>query len=558
MNPTRTRRALGAGAATIVAALSVGTAAVPAHAAGQQLKVIPSSGSLQIPSQPVAPQPSGENVFLRIGRTGTGVVTDAKLALDVSGLDGLATLDAPGCTTAGKVITCTIGRLEHDNINLTTHLWLSAVAGAKPGSSGTVHATLSAPGAETGTADFRVDVGTARYRTHKSTEAKGVKVGAKLPSDLEFANHGELPAKRAIVHVDLAAGLTVDTWPSNCEYAVDKGQSWNNDPPMPSVQGICTFDGEIAPGQAVKLNGLDITVGPDAYYTFADYGVFATDDAYGTAGMAALRTRLVFKPGTGAPATLTKTAGDGIPAGNDTNGYSTEQEVMADSSADFQATGAWAPDTAGAAGTLTAGMGNNGPASIFDRSGGDGAPHVTVQLPEGVTVTDLPKTCHADDYVHGRKSDKPLNKYACDGIGSGFMPSGASVAHKLGLKLPAGTGELVATVSLQNMASDYGDGHPTAVMPWDRNPANDLVKVTLRPGGATAAPVSDSTPTAAPAPATGATAAPSATAKAAAGAELADTGSSAVLPLAGASTAAVALGTAALIGSRRLRARRNG
>ncbi|MFD7904665.1 hypothetical protein ACFV4G_20750 [Kitasatospora sp. NPDC059747] len=561
MNPTRTRRALGAGAATLVAALSVGTAAVPAHAADHQLKVFPASGSLQIPSRPVAPPRSGENVFLHIGRTGTGAVSDVKLALDVSGLDGLATLEAPGCTTAGKVITCSIGRLDQDNINITTNLWLSAVAGAKPGSSGTVHATLSAPGAETGTADFRVDVGTATFRTHQRSQTKGAKVGSKLPTDLEFANHGELPAKRAIVHVDLSAGLTADTWPSNCEYAVDKGQPWNNDPPMPAVHGICTIDGEIAPGQAVKLNGLDITVGPDAYYTVAGYDVFAVADAYGTGWLNDLRKRLAFKPGTGAPATLTKSAGDGIPAGNDTNGYSTEQEVLADNSADFQATGGWAPDTSGAAGVLTAGMGNNGPASIYDRSGGDGAPHVTVQLPDGVTVTDLPKTCHADDYVYGKKSDKPLNKYACDGVGAAFMPNGASVSHKLGLKLPAGTGELVATVSLQNMSSDYQDGHPTAVMDWDRNPANDLVKVTLRPGapanGGTGTPVSDTTPTAAPAPATGATAAPSATGTAG-GAELADTGSSATLPLAGASAAAVALGAAALIGSRRLRARRNG
>ncbi|MEU8513195.1 hypothetical protein AB0C76_16625 [Kitasatospora sp. NPDC048722] len=562
MNPTRTRRTLGAGAATLVAALSVGTAAVPAHAADHQLKVFPASGSLQIPSQPVAPPRSGENVFLRIGRTGTGAVSDVKLALDVSGLDGLATLEAPGCTTAGKVITCTVGRLDQDNINITTNLWLSAVPGAKPGSSGTVRATLSAPGAETGTADFRVDVGTATFRTHKPTSKGDAKVGSKLPSDLEFANHGELPAKRAIVHADLSAGLTVDTWPSNCEYAVDKGQSWGKDAPMPTVHGICTIDGEIAPGQAVKLNGLDITVGPDAYYTTVDYGVFATADAYGTGWLDDLRKRLTFKPGTGAPATLAKSAGDGIPAGNDTNGYSTEQEVLADNSADFQVAGGWAPDASGAAGTLTTGMSDNGPASIYDRSGGEGAPNVVVQLPEGVTVTSLPPTCVANDYVRGKKSDKPLNKFACDGVGTSFMPAGASITHKLGLRLPAGTGELVATVSLQNEQSSYEDGHPSAVMPWDRNPANDLLKVTLRPaapaGGGTGTPVSDRTTAAAPEPATGATATPSAAANAAAGGALADTGSSATLPLAGASAAAVALGTAALIGSRRLRARRNG
>ncbi|MQS13534.1 hypothetical protein F7Q99_14975 [Streptomyces kaniharaensis] len=252
----------------------------------------------------------------------------------------------------------------------------------------------------------------------------------------------------------------------------------------------------------------------------------------------------------------------------------------------------WAPDASGSTGDLAVGMKNDGPASIMDRSGGEGAPHITVQFPEGVTVTGLPSTCRADDYVHGRKSDKPLNKFACNGLSDFFMADGATTSHKFGLKLPEGTGELAATVSLQNSGSEFGDGHPTAVMEWDRNPANDLVKVALRPGTpstgggtntpaptgtATAAATATATPTTAPTATPSATVAPAGlpgagspspavnartsgdtTVSAAAGGSLAGTGSSAVLPMTGAGAAALVLGAASLLTARRLRARRNG
>ncbi|MGW3230890.1 hypothetical protein [Kitasatospora sp. NPDC001095] len=599
MHSTRTRRFLGAGTATVVAALAAGTAALPAHAAGTQLRIFP-TGTIQISTQP-APQPQfGENIHLRIGRTGTGVVNGVKLAFDTTGIDGLATLSVPGCATAGKVITCDLWRLDLENINITNHPWLSAVAGVRPGSTGTVHATLSAPGAETGEADIPVEIGGAGFRTKAPSEQLGVKVGSTLPSTLEFANHGESAARRAVVEVYLTPGLDVATWPSNCEYAKDKGD-WAGrgfGRPMPTVHGICTVDGEIAPGQAVKLNGLDLTVGADARYAFAGYSVFPAEGMYGS-GAADLRRQLSFQRGTGAPATLVKTSGEGIPDGLDINAYSTEQEVLADNSADFAVNGSWAPDASGTTGTFTLGAVNNGPASVMDRSGGEAAPNLTVQFPEGVTVTGLPATCRPNDYVLGQKSDKPLNKFSCDGLGDFFIPAGATNSHKLTLSVPEGTGELTATVSLQNMTSEYEPGHPSAVMGWDHNPANDLLKVDLRaapgstPGtGGTPAPTPTGAPTEAPVtepspaptgtvvpagltgrdsagpdaqadPGTGGTRSGSTVrtgsgADRATGGSLASTGTSAALPLAATSAAAVLLGTAGLVTARRLRARRDG
>ncbi|MEE1829106.1 hypothetical protein PUR61_44125 [Streptomyces sp. BE20] len=120
MNSTRTRRALGAAAATAAAALSVGTLAAPAHAADHALRIRVGS-PVQIPVEPTTPRPQlGDNVDLRIGRTGTGPVLGTRIALDVSGLDGVATLTTgERCTTAATVITCDVGYLDSDDARAT-------------------------------------------------------------------------------------------------------------------------------------------------------------------------------------------------------------------------------------------------------------------------------------------------------------------------------------------------------------------------------------------------------------------------------------------------------
>ncbi|MGW2541740.1 hypothetical protein ACWC5I_12915, partial [Kitasatospora sp. NPDC001574] len=94
----------------------------------------------------------------------------------------------------------------------------------------------------------------------------------------------------------------------------------------------------------------------------------------------------------------------------------------------------------------------------------------------------------------GRPSEKPLNRFGCEAFDS-YMADGVKASFKLALKLAEGTDPLTATVSLQNMGSEPEEGLPSALMRWDRNPADNLVKVTLR-----AAPA-PTTPPPAPAPA---------------------------------------------------------
>ncbi|MFD8322279.1 hypothetical protein [Kitasatospora purpeofusca] len=594
MNSTRARRVLGSAAATAVAALSVGTLAVPAHAAGPALSL--EVGSLiQIQGEPTTQPQFGENVFLRIGRTGTAPVQGARLTLDTSGLDGVAVLTASGgrCVTAARTITCDLGYLNSDSVNITDHLWASAVPGAKAGTRGVVHAALTAPGAEPANKDFAVEVGGAAFRAAEIAAKQHAKVGSTFTPAVRFANRGGVSAARAVVEVLILPGLKVENWPSNCEYATDPGQIGREGfgTPIATIHGICTVEGEILPNEPVRLNGLDLTVTSEAEYTMADFMVFADPNAAGTQG-AELRRRLSFERGTGAPATLTRDSAEGIPSGYpDANGHFTEQEVFADNGADFGLTGTWTPDASGRAGTLTVTAANRGPASIFDRSGGEGTPFVRIQLPEGATVTDLPENCRANNRVLGEPQDRPLNKFDCKAFDF-FMANGSSSRHVLGLALDEGTVPLSATVSFQNQLSDLEEGYPSAPMSWDPDPDNDRIKVALRsapvpdpvvPDSGAGTPVepvapvvpasaADSTGTATGATATGSTGGSTGTTAAgrtatggtgtvaldlADGGELADSGRGDAVPLAWASATALTLGGAALLTSRRLGRRRS-
>ncbi|MDY0811603.1 hypothetical protein [Kitasatospora purpeofusca] len=600
MNSTRARRVLGSAAATAVAALSVGTLAVPAHAAGQALRL--DVGALvQIPGEPTTQPQFGENVFLRVGRTGTAPVPDARLTLDTTGLDGIAVLTASGgrCVTAARTITCELGHLNSDSVNITDHLWLSAVPGAKAGTRGVVHAALTAPGAESAEKDFAVEVGGAAFRVAETAPKEQAKVGSTFTPAVRFANRGGVSAVRAIVEVMMLPGLKVEDWPSNCEYATDPGQLGREGfgAPIATTHGICTVEGEILPNEPVRLNGLDLTVTSEARYTFADFAVLAAPDAAAAQGPA-LRRRLAFERGTGAPATLVRDSAEGIPSGYpDINGHLTEQEVFADNGADFGLTGTWTPDASGRAGTLAITAANRGPASIYDRSGGEGTPFVRIQLPEGASVTDLPENCRANDRILGEAQDHPLNKFDCDAFDF-FMANGASSRHVLGVKLDEGTVPLSATVSFQTQFSDLEEGYPSAPMSWDPDPDNNRIKVALRslpaPGtpaadAGTGTPAEPAVPVVPVVPAsvadstgsgTGATAAGTTggTATAAAGrtgtgtgtgaratvaldladgGELADSGRGDAVPLAWASATALALGGAALLVSRRLGRRRS-
>ncbi|MCU7824104.1 hypothetical protein [Kitasatospora sp. DSM 101779] len=557
----RAKRIRAFGLSTAVAAAAVTAAAVPAHAAGTKL-TFDVADSVQISAKPAAPGQFDENLHLRIGRTGTVAAKDVKVAFDTAGLAGVAQLSVPDCTTAGTVVTCDAHTIDYDSINITQHPWLSAVAGAKPGSSGKLHITLTASNAERAEKDIRVDVGGPDFKTKDLAPQKGVKPGAVVAPAVEFANVGDVAATRLVVAIDAVSGLDFKKRPSNCEFATAGEGAWNQKSWPGETMAICTLDVSLAPGTVHTLDPVQLGVAGSAWYTFTDISLYATEDAQ-YSSIPLWRANHRFQRGTGAPLAV-RAAEDPALLAAPRHSYDNrvELEVQAANTADFSALGAWSPADGGKRGTLTVGYRNAGPASIFYRSGDD-VVKVQAQFPKGVTVTKVPTGCAPKTWENGHQVEHP-DKYLCDtGM---WISSGTQRSFEFGISLDAGTTRPTVPVTLQDETSLYGGGATAGNLTFDPNHANEAVSVVLgsEPSG--------SVPTGAPTPTSGSTAStppvvvrPTGSASASArpttaspsaspstgGGALAFTGASGLGTIAAAGAGAVLIGSAVFLGARR-------
>ncbi|MEW1907050.1 hypothetical protein AB0442_01130 [Kitasatospora sp. NPDC085895] len=558
----RAKRIRAFGLSTAVAAAAVTAAtAVPAHAAGTKL-TFDVADSVQISAKPVTPGQFDENLHLRIGRTGTVAAKDVKVAFDTAGLAGVAQLTVPNCTTSGTVVTCDAHTIDYDSINITQNPWLSAVAGAKPGSSGKLHVTLTASNAEPAEKDIRVDVGGPDFKTKDLAPQKGVKPGTVVAPAVEFANAGDVAATRLVVAIDAVSGLDFKKRPSNCEFAAVGEGAWNQKSWPGETMAVCTLDVALAPGTVHTLDPLQFGVTGSAWYTFTDISLYATEDAQ-YSSIPRWRADHRFQRGTDAPLTVRATEDPALLAApRHSYDNRVELEVAAANTADFSALGAWNPADGGKRGTLTVGYRNAGPASIFYRSGND-VVKVQVQFPKGVTVIKVPTGCTPKTWENGRQVEHP-DKYLCDT--SMWISSGTRKTFDFGISLDAGTTRATVPVTLQDETSLYGGGATAGNLTFDPNHANEALSVVLgsEPSGSiptgAATPTSGSTASTPPvvvrptgsasASAAPVTASPSPSASTGGGA-LAFTGASGLGTITAAGTGAVLIGGAVFLATRR-------
>lgn len=566
---TSRRRALYA--PLTIAAVVLGATAVPAQADDLKLTFTGTSNSaVQIPTKPAQPGQFGQNLFVEIGRVGAGTAHDVKVVFDTTDLTGVADLTVPGCSTAGKTISCDEHELNFDRINLLYHPWLSAVQGAAPGSHGILHLKLTASNAQSASMDVRVDVGGPDFKAKPLGDQNNVKPGTVLTPSVEFANVGDLPASKVVVAVDAISGIEFKQRPSNCEFASEPDGSWGDKNWPGDTVAICTVDATVAPGQVVTLDPLQLGITNSAWYTFADVTVYPTEDAQ-FSQIPDWRRRLTFQRGTG-PALGAKPASDPglITAPRKSYDNQVEQNVLATNTADFSALGAWAPN-GDKQGTLSVGFRNSGPASIFYRSG-DAVVTVQAEIPSGVTVTKVPDGCRPKTWENGKQVAHP-NKYLCES--PVFVASGLEKVFQFGLSIDAGTTRPTVPVTLQDQDSLYNVNSTIAKLSFEPDPSHESVSVPLgtQPSGSipsstpssgtsqsstpstrptSAPPIAQPTATpsapgqtpsatasAAPVPTANATASPSARALSG---DLAHTGSDGTLLIAGTGAAAIALG----------------
>ncbi|MGW2402080.1 hypothetical protein ACWCYY_36560 [Kitasatospora sp. NPDC001664] len=495
MAPTRPARSFG-----LVTALALAVAVTALPATADDRPRLELSGPSALAVEPGAS--AGLPLSLRL--PGAETARDVVLALDTAGLAGVAELGVRGCTVSGTVHSCP-RRSATGPAGLADTPELTVAKSAVPGSRGTLRITATGPGAAPATLEVTVYAGGPRLTVKQLPKAEHVPPGSTLDTVLEITNTGSLPARRIHLVMRTDELLSLDQRFANCEYGTrPRGPEGEGSRPATTAV-ICAVDSTVAPGETVRLDPVRVGVTPAAYDGRVAFSVLADQET----GTERTRREHEFTRGSGPRLTVGKpeapAAEPGGPslAGLPGQDGETELAVLAENSADFEATGSWAPAAGGRGGVLTVGLHNNGPASIVDRTGGDVMPTVGFTLPAGARAAAVPAGCRPGG--DGRS-------YSCRQ--DSWAPNGLRARYDFPLELSAGAGGTGLTVALRNSVAHGEPGRASAAMSWDHNPANDLVEVRLAEAASSAPPSTAPSPAAHAAPDSSATPAPSASAPA--------------------------------------------
>lgn len=540
MGSIRTRRALSTAAALAVTGTALLAGAGTAFAA-DSLHINISEYNLTLPKA-VNGVAGTKTLHVEVAHDQQGHIPSATLTVDVSGLAGVADVVWPAsCTHTATVGTCKISHVDDLGSGqppTELAIGLKADAKAADGAQGTLDFKATAPGVDSYEVPETVSVGSGADLTIQQLGAiHHAKVGSTLSAPIQWSNTGNETSPSTVLTLDTMAGLDFKQHYSNCKYSKPNGD-------LADVQAVCTINAPLAPGQSLRLTApVQLGVTNEAWYTL----LTATVLPPGAQANAAVAAGSGYTSGTGPALTaeavttssLHSSTGDINPA----DSY-TELDVYADNHAHFSAVGGSARGSKGQTVAVTVGMRNNGPALIYDRSGGEAVDALKVTFPAGTTVTKVPTGCD----LAQKGATAGHGPYECN---SNYAQGpGYQVLYTFKVRLDAALSNARGSADLTNFMSDYL-GKPVT-FPWDNSTSGYTAPVVFN--GTSQSGGSPSTSASAPAsaspssPATGS----GSTATSGPGGSLAATGGgSSTGPLVGAGAAALALGAGALVLTRR-------
>lgn len=462
---TSGRRLAGAAVAAVLAGGGILVGATAASAT-DSLSVNVQEYGLTLPAG--VPGPSAKTLHIKVEHDLDGHVPSATLTVDVSGLAGVADVTWPKeCTVSGTIGTCTITHVEDFGQPPTwLGLGLSAAAGAKDGAKGTIGLKATAPGLNSYTTSADVSVGSgADMVIQQLGEVTHAKIGSTLTAPIRWANTGNETAPSTVLTLQTIAGLEFTHRYSNCRYSKPDG-------PLAWVTASCTIDTPLAPGDALELDPqVALHVTKEAYYTLMTAQVLPPGQQTDATRAAKSGTL-----GTGPRLTAKKIPASTVTAHvtdiNPSDSY-TEFQVHADSHAHFSAIGADVKGDKGQTVPLTVGMRNNGPALIFDRSGGDGVDTLVVTLPAGTTVTSVPDGCHLVQ-KGGVKGHGP---FECYDPASYVQGPHYKATWTFKVQLDQQLKNARGTAALSNIRHDLG-GEPVT-FPWDTSTKGYVAPIVI-------------------------------------------------------------------------------
>ncbi|WP_329300101.1 hypothetical protein OG410_18005 [Streptomyces sp. NBC_00659] len=432
------RRGLCAGAvgALVLAGLGSGVAFAGGAAQSDELEIeAPRDATVTV--APEGGTPQYRTLDLGLFHSNRDItVTDARLTVDVSRLDGVAEVAWPdNCAPdeGGTVAVCDVGDVRAP-YRPSVRLKLRADAEAALGAQGAIQysaeatggpdGTLVAPSATTSvTVGSGIDLGISAAQD----DVTGVAPGSSLTVPSSVTNTGNETAHGFTMSMYVTYGLDVTRYPQ-CSYT-----------PLDDAftHVTCSFDTDVPPGATVELpEPLRLAVTGHALHERFEYGVHPADEA--TVDL-------------------------------DNSNNNRVWHVNADNTADFAMKGTEVSGAAGDIVTAAFRFVNYGPAWVGDVTSGDRLVAIDFYLPEGTTATSVPRTCRtarapgdAPDVVH----------YVCT------LPTWTSpdlnVSFSFGLRVdrvvPDATGRVVAR-------PDSGGGS----LAFDPDPTNNSAAVVVNP-----------------------------------------------------------------------------
>ncbi|MFF4340840.1 LPXTG cell wall anchor domain-containing protein [Kitasatospora sp. NPDC001540] len=458
----RTSRSRSLGLATTLAALALGgTVAPAAHAADSTLK-IEAPDAVAVDPHSTAPDHGSNSTQVHLDLTLSNAPMSAmgRVTVDLAPLQGIASVSvlSQGCTTSGQVLTCDAMSMYGGKQGLDLYLYGPDAAKAA-GSSAVLHTTAVFNGA-TASADTKVTLGGSNVVGEELPTNRDLKPGDTWTPELKVTNKGQLPASQ--LYLTFTGGMELSFLPqfSNCQYATEG-----------NIQ-ICTVHTAVEPGETVTLSPIGFKVGSDAYYSYEDVEITTTaPDLSGwlgqfhfVPGQSSTKLTVVGKPDTSTP--------NGVIDFERGNYLSLQATVP--NTADFAATGSWAPEAGKQQGKLTVGLVNNGPASIDWRSGTHPA-NVRVDLPAQAKVLQKPDNCYP------ASTDPAVNAFTCQT--TPYVKNGYRASFDFTVQADPAA-KLSAVVTLPSL----GEDNQESGKPWDHNKANDVVTVALGGEASTGTP----------------------------------------------------------------------
>ncbi|WP_030253607.1 hypothetical protein [Streptacidiphilus jeojiense] len=475
MGSIRTRRALSTAAALAVTGTALLAGAGTAFAA-DSLHINISESNLTLPKA-VNGTAGTKTLHVEVAHDQQGHIPSATLTVDVSGLAGVADVVWPAtCTHTATVGTCKISHVDDLGSGqppTELAIGLKADPKAADGAQGTLDLKATAPGVDSYEVPQTVTVGSGADLTIQQLSAvHHAKVGSTLSAPIQWSNTGNETSPSTVLTLETMAGLDFKQHYSNCKYGKPTGD-------LVSVRAVCTINTPIAPGQSLRLaDPVQVGVTSEAWYTLLTASVLPP----GAQADAAVAGGSGYTSGTGPALTAEAVTTSSLHANtadiNPEDSY-TELDVYADNHAHFSAVGGSARGAKGQTVAVTVGMRNNGPALIYDRSGGEAVDALKVAFPAGTTVTKVPDGCE----LAPKGATAGHGPYECN---SNYAQGpGYQVLYTFRVRLDATLSNARGSARLTNFMSDYIGGPVT--FPWDNSTSGYTAPIvfngTSRSGG---------------------------------------------------------------------------